>query len=438
MRFVIRVLWLGCLMLTLLSGAYVQAQQPALVHSDSREQRNQPLRVHFIDVGQGDSILIQAPSGATMLIDGGYPGTGALAYLTELGITRIDVMVASHPHADHIGGLVDVLRALPVGDVWTSGAVHGTGTFEQFLDAIADAKVPYHEAKLGDTIVLDTLHFQVLHSDPEAADLNDSSLVLHLSYDSVSFLFTGDAERTAEHDMLRDVKDLLPSTILKVGHHGSYTSSSREFLDVVRPAVAIYSAGKHNSYGHPHDSVIQNLERVRAKIYGTDSSGTVVVSTDGRTYTIATDAGRPSQPTPGAVTSIPTRVPPLSTRVPAITPTPRAAVPTPPNSAALCYQEVNEHTVLSGPVVITAVDKKAEVVTIRDISGTAIDISGWTICSLLGSQRHAYLEGTLGANETRPIPSQAHRPIWNNRARESAAIYNNAGQLVAYWREEQH
>ena len=112
------------------------------------------LRVHFIDVGQGDSILIQAPSGATMLIDGGYSGPGALAYLKAQGITKIDVMVATHPHADHIGGLVDVLRAMPVGAVWTSGACTRPSVFEQFLDAIADAKVPYHEAKQGDTIAV--------------------------------------------------------------------------------------------------------------------------------------------------------------------------------------------------------------------------------------------------------------------------------------------
>src|SRR5439155_12162486 len=132
------------------------------------------------------------------------------------------------------------------------------------------------------------------------------SVVLHLAFGKVSFLFTGDAERPSEQAMLREVKSQLPSTILKVGHHGSSTSSSPEFLAVVHPAVAIYSAGAHNSYGHPHASTIQNLERVGAVIYGTDTAGTVVISTDGTTYTVTTaGTNAPSPSTPLAATAPP-------------------------------------------------------------------------------------------------------------------------------------
>jgi competence protein ComEC len=249
------------------------------------------MRVHFIDVGQGDSILIQSPEGKTALIDGGYGGSGTLAYLQSHGIARIDVMIASHPHADHIGGLVDVLRAMPVGEVWTSGASHTTGVFERFLDAIAAAKVPYRETSRGDSITCGSLAFTVLRSDPHARDLNDTSLVLHLQAGQVSFLFTGDAERPSEQAMLREVAAELPSTVLKVGHHGSYTSSSPEFLAIVQPVVAVYSAGAHNSYGHPHASTIRNLQRVGAQIYSTDKDGTVVIATDGATYTVTTGTG---------------------------------------------------------------------------------------------------------------------------------------------------
>lgn len=262
------------------------------------------LSVHVIDVGQGDSILIQAPNGTTALIDGGYDNGQALAYLRDQEIQRIDLVIASHPHADHIGGLVEVLHALPVGAVWTSGAMHTTGTFEQFLDTIAETKTPYYEAQRGDRIPFGTMEFAVLRSDPQASDLNDTSLVLKLTYGQVSFLFTGDAEAASEADLLQTAKDDLASTILKVGHHGSYTSSSPAFLAAVQPEIAIYSAGRHNSYGHPHAETLAALEAVGAQIYGTDRHGTVVVETDGQDYQIRTahhaspDPASPHAPTP--------------------------------------------------------------------------------------------------------------------------------------------
>lgn len=249
---------------------------------------NGRLRVHFIDVGQGDSILIQTPDGANALIDGGYPNGRALAYLQAEGITRIDVLIASHPHADHIGGLVEVLHTLPVGAVWTSGATHTTGVFEQFLDAIDQARVPYHEAQTGTTIAVGQMQLAVLRSDPHAADLNDSSLVLRLQHGTISFLFTGDAERPSETALLRTSKAQLTATVLKVGHHGSYTSSSPEFLAAVKPEVAVYSAGSGNSYGHPHSETIQALQAVHAHIYGTPEHGTIVVESDGQRYEVQT------------------------------------------------------------------------------------------------------------------------------------------------------
>lgn len=287
------------------------------------------MRVHFIDVGQGDSILVQSPEGATMLIDGGYGGSGTLAYLQAQGIQRIDVMVASHPHADHIGGLVEVLQSLPVGAVWTSGASHTTGTFEQFLDAIAEARVSYHEARPGDTIECGSLAFVVVHSEARAPELNDTSLVLHLQHGQVSFLFTGDAEQASETAMLREVAEQLPSTVLKVGHHGSSTSSSPAFLGAVRPQVAVYSAGRNNSYGHPHAETIRNLQAAGAQIYGTDKHGTVVIDTDGATYTVTTSEtpAAQSQPQP-APSLVPTPLP--------STPTP-VTRPTAPTTAALRY-----------------------------------------------------------------------------------------------------
>lgn len=262
------------------SALAAQPTDPAL------PARHGQLQVHFIDVGQGDSILIQTPGGTTALIDGGYNNGQALAYLRAQRIARIDVLIASHPHADHIGGLVEVLHALPVGVVWTSGATHTTGIFEQFLDAIDQAKVPYREARTGDTIRLGELELAVLRSDPDAAELNDSSLVLRLEHGAVSFLFTGDAEQLSETALLRTSRAQLAATVLKVGHHGSSTSSSPDFLAAVAPEVAIYSAGIDNEYGHPHPQTIQALDAVRARVYGTPTHGTLLVQTDGQRYEV--------------------------------------------------------------------------------------------------------------------------------------------------------
>nr|WP_322822036.1 MBL fold metallo-hydrolase [Chloroflexus sp.] len=266
----------------------------------------QPLEVHVIDVGQGDSILIRTPEGKTALIDGGYDNGLTLTYLREQGVSQIDVMVASHPHADHIGGLVDVLRALPVKGFWTSGATHTTGTYEQLLDAIDAARVPYYEVQRGDTIPLGRLRFEVLHSNPDANDLNNTSVVLRLAYGSVSFLFTGDVEEAAELDMLSTVRERLNATILKVAHHGSRTSSTAGFLAAVQPRIAVYSAGRDNNYGHPHRETIQALQRVGAAVYGTDEHGTIVIITDGVDYQIQTRYDRPpiaAPETPGTAPS---------------------------------------------------------------------------------------------------------------------------------------
>lgn len=280
------------------------------------------LQVHFIDVGQGDSILIQAPDGATALIDGGYQQANVLAYLQRQGITRIDTMIATHPHADHIGGLIDVLHTLPVGVVVTSGASHSTGTFERFLDAIIAAKVPYREVQTGEHIAVGTLQLQVLRSDAQARNLNDTALVLRLAYGQISLLLMGDAEAPSERALLASVPEQLPATIIKVGHHGSRTSSSPAFLAAVRPQIAVYSAGRHNSYGHPHAQTIAALEAVGARIYGTDRDGTIILTTDGVSLQITTPGG--TQPdvrtAPAPTAAIPTPEPPTPAAAPTSTP----------------------------------------------------------------------------------------------------------------------
>lgn len=255
------------------------------------------LQVHFIDVGQGDAILIVTPDGKTALIDGGEAGSGVLEYLRSQGIERLDLMVATHPHSDHIGGLVDVLHEIPVAEVVTNGQMHTSSTYENFLDAIATAQAVYTEVQRGDQIQLGALTCDVLHpTSGEGDDFNNASVVLRLVYKQVAFLFVGDAEAKAEADIL-DSGQPLHATVLKVGHHGSRSSSTPDFLARVQPEVAIYGAGTGNSYRHPHAETLAALEQIGAQVYGTDVNGTIVVTSDGSTYTVeVTRQGQPKAP----------------------------------------------------------------------------------------------------------------------------------------------
>lgn len=249
---------------------------------------NKEMKVHFIDVGQGDSIFIQSPNGKTMLIDGGTKAAGAtvVAYLQSLKINKIDYVVATHPDADHIGGLIDVVNTFAVGEFIDSGKVHTTATYEQLLTAVANKGIKYTEPKPGDLITLDSLlKTQVLHADASASDNNEASIVLKVTYNKVPFLFMGDAGVKLESDIA--AKYDVSATILKAGHHGSSTSSSLAFLQKVKPAATILSYGKDNDYGHPHDEVIANLKAVGSKAYSTAEAGMVIVTTDGNQYSIS-------------------------------------------------------------------------------------------------------------------------------------------------------
>lgn len=247
------------------------------------------LRIHFIDVGQGDSILIQTPEGRTMLIDGGEANSMALRYLQARGVSRLDVVVATHPHSDHIGGLMQILKAIPTARVVTNGQPTTTGTYEDFLDAVDAAGAEYLEVSIHDSITLGDLVFDVLSPFPAlSGDMNENSVVLYLKYGQVGFLFTGDAGVETEGSLLRLSSRQVPEAqVLKVGHHGSRTASSEEFLAAVKPEVAIYSAGTGNTYGHPHPETLAALDAVGAIIYGTDIDGSIVVTTDGKTYKVA-------------------------------------------------------------------------------------------------------------------------------------------------------
>jgi competence protein ComEC len=255
------------------------------------------LTVAFLDIGQGDSILILSPNGSTLLIDGGNSdndGTNVIIpKLREWGRTQLDVMVATHPDADHIGGLPVVLENFPVDTVALTGQAHSTKVYERFLTDIRDKGVNAIQTRTGTTIPFDpAVKVEVLGPDDrfvqDEGDSNNASIVIKLTYGQIGFLFTGDAETDEEQAILSSGANVR-STVLKAGHHGSRSSTSEAWLAAVAPQIAVISAGQGNQYGHPHQEILDRLNRAGVRIYRTDQSGTITITTDGSTINVATD-----------------------------------------------------------------------------------------------------------------------------------------------------
>ena len=268
-------------------------------------QSSQNLTIAFIDVGQGDSILVILPNTKTLLIDGGERESSGkvLATLREHGLSRIDVVVATHPHADHIGGLIDVIKNVDVGQVLDSGQVHTTQTFEDFLDAIEMKQIPLKSVREGYSINLDpTVKIDVLNppaSLPDGADneaeLNDNSVVLKLTYGEFSALLTGDMQEINEARLVFENAIALDAEVLKAGHHGSRTSSSSPFLNAVTPEVVIISVGAGNTYGHPHQEALDRISAAGTEhLFRTDVDGTITLTANGSSseYSILTETSR--------------------------------------------------------------------------------------------------------------------------------------------------
>ena len=235
-----------------------------------------------------------------MLIDGGKKSDGdeVVAFLKSKGVSTLDVVVATYPDADHIGGLLAVLNNFKVNQFIDSGKAHTTQTYFDLLTLIDEKNIPFEVAETGDLINLDSLiTTTVIHADDNASDSNDASIVTRVVYGSVSFLLTGDADAAIEEKIM--AQGNVKSTYLKAGHHGSNTSSSAAFINAVRPAGTVLSYGKDNSYGHPHSEVVQRLNAVGSKIYSTAQSGDITITTNGTTHSVS------AKPWTGAVTPKP-------------------------------------------------------------------------------------------------------------------------------------
>lgn len=270
------------------------------------------LRVFFLDVGQGDAELIITPKGKTILVDGG-PGDNVLSKLGDIlpiGQKKIDTVILTHPHADHLEGLIPVLKRYAVGEIYYSGAIHTTDEFLIWLKLIKEKNIPLRLVDKQLVVEYEKgikLDFLYPNKDLSASslpnselqenksqksnNLNNISIVFKLVYGQTSFLFMGDAERPVEKELIGEcVGDRqscsLQADVLKVGHHGSHSSTSEEFLKVVKPQIAVIEVGQDNDFGHPHLITLRRLERHNIKICRTDELGNIEIKSDGKNILI--------------------------------------------------------------------------------------------------------------------------------------------------------
>lgn len=245
--------------------------------------------IHFIDVGQADSALVIC-DGHYMLIDGGNAGDSDLvyAYLERHGAERLDCMVATHAHEDHIGGLSGALNYAKVETALCPVRDHDTKVFQNMVRYLNVQGKSLTVPEPGDKFTLGSASVEILGPVREYDDTNDTSIVLRIDYGDTSFLFTGDMETKAERDLIDSGADLR-ATVLKAGHHGSDTSSSYAFLREVMPRYVVISVGEENKYGHPSDVVLSRFRDLDAEVYRTDMQGHIIASSDGNTVTFTTE-----------------------------------------------------------------------------------------------------------------------------------------------------
>jgi competence protein ComEC len=260
-----------------------ESQQSELKEKEPNSPSSGGVKAYYFDVGQGDSTLLKGPD-FTVLIDvGRHDRQDVIDHLKQAGVTEIDLMILTHPHADHIGQAAQVLNTFNVKEVWTSGDPHTSRTFERTIEAIIDSGAEYYEPRAGEEFQIGSLRIEMINPDQLNGNLHEGSLSFRAIYTDVIFLFTGDAEHQTEQEMIQRGHSL-KAHIMQLGHHGSSTSNTPAFLDHVQPEIGIYSAVADNSYGHPHREVVDEFKARNIPLYGTDKHGTIIVTTDGKTY----------------------------------------------------------------------------------------------------------------------------------------------------------
>jgi len=355
------------------------------------------MKVSFLDVGEGDAILIEYANGKKTLIDAGRSDSVIESALAAEGVTHIDTLIATHPDADHIGGADYVIQNYGVTKVIDSGQVHTTRAFTDYLQAADTSGASFEIAEIGDNLSDDpNAKANVLFVDHQAAELNDGSIVIKLSYGDVSFLLTGDAGHKVENELMNQYSyQELQANFLKASHHGSNTGTSRDFLSAVAAGGVILSYGE-NPYGHPSEEVLRDLLDYGAEIYSTFYQGTVSFGTDGQ--------------------------------------------------STLLYDYIEEPFYTLEPIphpYLYRVDLDNEYVLIHNDTNEAVDMSGWYVISVEGNQKYVFPNGTV--IQPRDDISVVSGPeafagedqfvwttesIWNNSG-DPALLYNAKGELMS-------
>ncbi len=268
------------------------AQLDLAGNNSVKQESFEGLRVHFINVGQADATLFEYTAEGEdyrILFDAGHwQEKNLLEYLQVKEIEHIDIMIGSHPHADHIGQMDIILEAIDVNEVWMSGDILSSQTFLNVIDAIEASEVDYHEPRAGEVYDVGPLEVKVLNPDQITGDVHEGSISILFTYGQTSFLLTGDAEEKTEQAMI-DLGYHLGADVLKLGHHGSSTSTIPAFLQAVNPSVAVVSAGIDNDYGHPHKEVVDRVIETGIELYATYEHGTIIIESDGETLQIVTE-----------------------------------------------------------------------------------------------------------------------------------------------------
>lgn len=362
------------------------------------------LKVHFIDVGRGDATLIQQinqDNTYNMLIDAGNNGDGGylVEYLKDQGVKTLDYIIGTHPHSDHIGGLDDVIKGFQVGAIIMPKVIANTRTFEEVMEAVSDKGLSITSPVPGTSYPLGEAEFTILapNSD-DYASLNDYSIANRIVFGSNSFIFTGDAEALSEEEILNNFnKRDLASDVFKLAHHGSSTSNTEDFLEAINPSYGIISCGQDNSYGHPHREIMAQLKARNILVFRTDLHGTIVINSDGKDISIETE---------------------LDTGV------------------NLGSQEV----------VISGLDKIAEMVTIKNNGEEDVDLGGWRLISVRGNQEFIFPKHILKAGSSVTVGGYDSRDkvdfiwelgggVWSNSQSDPAELYDEKGNLISVFED---
>lgn len=380
----------------------VQTEEAGKEEADVEETRSatehgtggQTLELHYIDVGQGSSQLLYHPGeGKTLLFDTGENDDeeSIVEYIQNLGIDTIDLLILSHPHADHIGGADQVIREFEIGDIYMPEITTNTETFEDVLLAIQEKGEAIHIAKAGVELPFtDDVQINLVAPIDRYDDLNAMSAVVHITFGETSFLLTGDIEEASERDIVRSGAKI-SSNVLASPHHGSDTSSSPEFLDAVNPSYVVIQSGADNSYGHPHEEVLDRYEERGIEVYRNDLHGHVIAISDGRQITFET---RKDEPEVRAI----------------------AAAPAPAPAAKKEITQPDENDQLTEIIVETSINNKqpkqnSEVtVTVKatDSSGQPISDASVTLTAAYKSKESMY-EATTNDQGMAAIPFRIGR-----------------------------